>query len=184
MESESLIGYILSEDKKARKKGLEYLYHHCLPKIQSLIKTGGGTAEEANDIFQDAVTVVYKNLLEAKFRSDSSLTSYTYAIARNLWYMQLRKKKIVTTPLSDEQLKEEREVVFDSGRIKEVLRLLDGGCHDLLIGFYFHNKSMSELALNFGFSSSQVAKTKKLRCLRKLSEILQRYGLSQDHFTL
>lgn len=184
MRPNSCIDYVLSADKKKRAEALQYLYDNCFPKVATYIKSNSGSEDEAKDLFQDAIAVVYKNLLEGKFRGESAITSYTYAVARNLWLQQIRKRKIVTTPIENDQLRDEHDDEVNANLIRQVLGRMDVECRSLLIGFYFGESSMKELAEQFGLSSTQVARTKKLRCMKKLGEIIRDYGLKKDHFII
>ncbi|MCE7994661.1 MAG: sigma-70 family RNA polymerase sigma factor [Roseivirga sp.] len=184
MRPNSCIDYILSSDKRKRAEALEYLYENCFPKVAAYIQSNSGTEEEAKDFFQDTIAVVYKNLLEGKFRGESAITSYTYAVARNLWLQQIRKRKIVTTSLENDQLTDGHNDEINANLIREVLARMDVDCRSFLTGFYYNGSSMEELARRFGLSSTQVARTKKLRCMKKLGEIIQGYGLKKDHFII
>lgn len=184
MKSDSCIDYILSSDKRKRGLALEYLYENCFPKVSTYIQSNSGNEDEAKDFFQDAIAVVYKNLLEGKFRGESAITSYTYAIARNLWLQEIRKRKIVTTSIENDQLRVEHDDEVNAGLIREVLGRMDVECRSLLTSFYFNESTMKELAQQFGLSSTQVARTKKLRCMKKLAEIIRGYGLKKDHFII
>lgn len=184
MKPDNCIEYILSSDKKKRAQALEYLYDNCFPKVSVYVQSNSGTEDEAKDFFQDAIAVVYRNLLEGRFRGESAITSYTYAIARNLWLQHLRKRKIVTTPLENDQLKDEHDDEVNANLVREVLTRMDAECRSLLTSFYFNERNMQELAEQFGLSSTQVARTKKLRCMKKLGEIIRGYGLKKDHFII
>lgn len=184
MKTDKCIAYILSSDRKKRSEALRFLYSHTFPKVETFILSNSGSTDQAKDIFQDAISVVYNNLSQGKFRGGSAITSYLYAISKNLWLMQLRRKKIMTTGLDELQLKEEQVEAVNTGLLRSVLENLDTQCRLLLISFYFYKRSMEELAEEFGLSSTQVAKTKKLRCMKKLSTIVQAKGLEQDHFIL
>lgn len=184
MRPNNCIDYILSSDKKKRTEALEYLYESCFPKVAAYIQGNSGNEDEAKDFFQEAIAVVYVNLLEGKFRGESAITSYTYAIAKNLWLQHLRKRKIVTTSIENDQLRDDRDDEVNANLINEVLTRMDAECRSLLTGFYFNGNSMKELAQRFGLSSTQVARTKKLRCMKKLGEIINGYGLKKDHFII
>lgn len=184
MRTDHCVKSILSENKKTRAKALEYLYQNSFPKVKAYILSNNGTTSESKDIFQDTIAVVYENLLSGKFRGDSAITSYVYSVGRNLWLQELRKKKILTTKLENDQLTEIKGSEVNNSLIHQVLNYLDIGCRSLLVSFYFYERTMKEVAAEFELSSVQVAKTKKLRCMKKLRSIIEDHNLNQDHFTL
>ena len=82
------------------------------------------------------------------------------------------------------QLSSEHDDEINANLIRQVLERMDVECRSLLTSFYFNGNSMKELAERFGLSSTQVARTKKLRCMKKLGEIIHGYGLKKDHFII
>lgn len=184
MSDQDFAAYILSESPFERKKGLDYLYRVCLPKVLAFVKKNSGTEEEAKDIFQDAITILYKHLLDKRFRGESSMSSYTFAIARNLWFMQLRKKKVTISTDDFEIGIVERNDEINIGLIHKLVDQIGEVCKSLLISFYHHAKSMKEIAHMFGLGSEQAAKTKKLRCMKKLSTVVAEYKMRPDDFYL
>ncbi len=98
--------------------------------------------------------------------------------------MELRKRKIQISTLIVDKQEEEIETEVNVSLLHRVLDHLDGNCRKLLISFYFHQNSMKDLTAQFGLSSEQVARTKKLRCMKKLRDIVKRYHLDQNQFKL
>ena len=184
MSDQNYASHILSESPFERKKGLNHLYETCLPKVLTFVKKNSGTEEEARDIFQDAITILYKHLLEQRFRGESSLSSYTFAIARNLWFMQLRKKKVTVSTDDLEVGIVEKQDELNIGLIHKLVDQIGEVCKSLLVSFYHQAKSMKEIAHMFGLGSEQAAKTKKLRCMKKLNAVVVEYKLKQDDFYL
>jgi RNA polymerase sigma-70 factor (ECF subfamily) len=46
-------------------------------------------------------------------------------------------------------------------------------CKELLILYYYHKKSMSEIAELLGYQNGHTARNKKYRCLGQLKEIVE-----------
>ena len=56
--------------------------------------TNSGTEDDAKDIFQEALIVVFKNIREkADFKLESGFQTYIYSIARLLWLKHLRDSR-------------------------------------------------------------------------------------------
>ena len=73
---------------------LRYIYKTYFHKIYSFIINNKGNAEEANDIFQEAVIVIYRKVKEdALVINNSSFETYLFAVCRLLWLKQLQRKK-------------------------------------------------------------------------------------------
>ena len=70
---------------------------------------------------------------------------------------------------------EERERI-----IREQVMLMGTPCAPLLVGYYWDNKSMQQLAKELDYSSADTAKNQKARCMKKLTTFvtskLRQYG--------
>ena len=91
---------------------LQHVYKNYYPTIQNFILNNSGSDDDAKDIFQEAIIVIYRKVKEDKrFLLNSSFKTFMYSIARHLWLKQLRSKKIEDEKISDQQnfieLKEE-----------------------------------------------------------------------------
>lgn len=52
------------------------------------------------------------------------------------------------------------------------LSMLDPKCEALLSGYYFEELNMKQLSIRLGYSSDNVAKSKKFKCMKKLIELV------------
>ena len=53
--------------------------------VKSYIKSNSGNDDEAKDIFQDAVIILYKKMKLNELPETTNVTSYVCFISRNLW---------------------------------------------------------------------------------------------------
>ena len=70
---------------------LEAVYDTIFPSIMRMVETNSGSKEDAQDIFQEALVVVYRKLKVGSLELECSLKTYLYAVCRNLWMEKLRK---------------------------------------------------------------------------------------------
>ncbi|MEL6559691.1 MAG: sigma-70 family RNA polymerase sigma factor [Bacteroidota bacterium] len=172
---------ILDGDKKNRKNAITYLYDKCYPSFSRLVlKTG--SKEQAEDLFQEGLAVMYNNIINEVFRGDSKVSTYLISICKNLWLMELRSQK---NALDVEELAvsvESEELEVDITSLKVLQQLLNTDCQKILKAFYYENLSMKEIQNQFDLGSSQAAKNKKMRCLKKLMTFIKDKGLTYDNF--
>lgn len=71
---------------------VSYIYKSSFPSILYLILANNGTEDEAKDIFQEAVMVLYDKVLQHDFILRSKISTFLYAVCRRLWLKQLRKR--------------------------------------------------------------------------------------------
>lgn len=183
MDSQTLIFLLTSNRAQSRTQALETLYNRCYPAIKAYVVKNSGTTAEAEDIFQETVSIVYLNIINQRFRQESSVFTYTVAIGKKCWISELRRRKMlfVSADNTPDQ-PEEAEKRCNLSLIRQVMNRLNEGCRKILSDFYFEQQSMQEIAKNMGLGSTQAAKTKKLRCMQKLTKFVQDNGYTSEDF--
>ena len=90
---------------------LQFIYKNFYYKINFFIKKNSGDDDDANDIFQEAIIIIYRKLKENKLVLDCSFDTYLYSICRFLWLKQLDKRKNERERIYDNQ--EYRDDIYD-----------------------------------------------------------------------
>ncbi len=134
--------------------------------------------EQARDHYQFAVLKFYENVLSGKLTDlNSSIKTYLFAIGKN---KALESRKVANRyteePLhglraedsSDEMMVKEQKMVM----IENCLKKLGDPCESLLKQFYYHKKSMDELAEIFQYNNRDTAKNLKFKCLQRLRKLV------------
>lgn len=174
MKEAELLAALKDNDREDR--ALEYVYSKYHPIVCKSIMKLGGTQEDAEDVFQESIILLYENVRSGKFREKSSLKTYLAAIAKFRWMKKLRK----TSPSmqyvgnSNESFEDDPDFwIAEAEQEKLVTRLLQNmgeTCLKVLTGFYYKGLSMRAIAKELGFKNEQVARNKKSKCLRTLKE--------------
>ena len=157
------------------------IYKLYYPAIARMIINNNGTEDEAKDIFQESVLVLYNKVTQKQFELSSKLSTFLYAVSRRLWLKQLTRKGSVanSSDISDYedilQVEEdmdkhqENEAKFD--KMNLALQELGEPCKILLKDFYIKNLSMKDIQEKFGYTNTDNAKTQKYKCLQRLKKI-------------
>ncbi len=162
-------------------KALSYLYSHTLKKVKKYILSNSGSNDEANDIFQDAVIIFFKSVIENKFELTSSVDAYIFTISKNLWINTAkRKRNLVHVDIESHVLSADSSSQLDNMITKEkrnaldiAYSKLDAACRKLL-GFVTYEKiSMKELQEKMSLSSENAAKTMHYRCKQAFHKIIK-----------
>lgn len=147
-----------------RDKAFAQLYREW-PKVRKLVYTSGGTKEDAHDIFQDTLLVLFERLQKDTFILNGSLGGFIYITARNLTYKRFRQPERLNIP-ADEQLPDEPAQGPELFHLAEMaLQKVTEKCRELFRLFYWEKSSMQEIASRLDLKSEQVAKTQKYKCL-------------------
>ena len=85
-ESEILEGVKKNDDKMYR-----FIYKSYYPGIKSMVLGFHSLVLDTDDIFQDALVAASRNVMESRFKGDSTFYTYLTSICRNMCYKQLER---------------------------------------------------------------------------------------------
>jgi RNA polymerase sigma factor (sigma-70 family) len=164
---------------KNNREAVEAIYSRHFGMVQSLIINNNGSSEDARDIFQEAMIVLYERSRSADFELHCQLKTYLYSISRRLWLKKLTQAQRYipqmngieeTVPVEEElELHDLKNLEFQV--MEKALLGLGEPCKSLLEAFYIQRKSMSEIAGNFGYTNPDNAKNQKYKCLIRLRKL-------------
>jgi RNA polymerase sigma factor (sigma-70 family) len=150
-----------------REKAFKELYK-LYPRIEKLILSKGGQKQDALDVFQEALIVLYKNLLKSDFKLSSSFYTYLYSVSRFIWSDAQKKNK--KTNYEGFRQEESFQEYLDESKYQfaeKSFSELGERCKQLLLLFYHQKMSFKNIAKALQFSSDKVAKNQKYKCLAK-----------------
>ena len=155
------------------------LYREHFGMIQALILNNNGTVDDARDVFQEAMVVLYEKVKSGEFELSCQLKTYIYSICRRLWLKKLTQKQRFLPELEgtdswiavEEDLEhfEQQDQAFHL--MEKAMNSLGEPCRSLLDAFYLQKKSMIEIASVFGYTNADNAKTQKYKCLTRLKKL-------------
>jgi len=149
--------------------------------LENYVLQNNGSEADAADTIQETI-LVFLNLIESgKYREEASIKSVLYGINRNLWLTTLRKRKSSENRHGIYE-KEQVQVDYDVSKslaeiegyqlIMALFEKLGEKCKRILTLFYYENFSMKEIAEAEEFSSEQVVRNKKFKCMKQLTDQL------------
>jgi RNA polymerase sigma factor (sigma-70 family) len=173
-DSEIVLG-ILNNSEIVLKK----LYTTYFPMVLQLIINNNGNEDDAKDIYQEAIIVLYNKVKSGQFELSSKLKTYIYSVCRRLWLKRLSQMNRYGgdirdfeeyLPVDDEvDNHNERDIQFD--KMENALQLLGEPCKTIMEDFYIHNRSMQDICERFGYTNADNAKTQKYKCLQRLKKL-------------
>jgi RNA polymerase sigma factor (sigma-70 family) len=88
--------------RKRDNRVLQYIYKNSFNAVKQLVVHNAGSDSDAEDIFQEALIIVFKKLRdEPDFKLTANFTTYIYSISRLIWLKHLKQvKKIEIDPLN------------------------------------------------------------------------------------
>lgn len=158
---------------------IEILYKQNFGMIQSFIIQNNGSYDDARDIFQEAMMVLYEKSKDENFILTSQIKTYVYSICRRLWLKRLQHNQKFVGPVDSlqetipvEEEIEQKQKLDDNFEIMDVaMKSLGEPCKSLLEAYYINKKHMTEIADEFGYTNADNAKNQKYKCLMRLKKL-------------
>lgn len=187
--NKKLLSQIKSGDRRAENEALQLIYQQEFPRLYEYYRKSGLTYEYLQDIFQDALSTLYQQIINGTFREETSISNYMKVLSRNIWCNHQRKvKKANYIRLQAIETIEQPPIISESKTLKYPLNYLiehlTPDCQKILISFYFENHNMSDITKAFGLKNEQSARNKKCKCLKKLSSICNSLKLHQEDISI
>lgn len=164
---------------RSDRQAIETIYARHYDMIQSLIINNNGNADEARDIFQETMIVLYEKAKSGSFELNCQLKTYLYSVARRLWLKRLQQLQRFVPDITsrDELVAVEDELDNHEQKNHEFLTMdkalnsLGEPCKSLLEAYYIQKRNMSEIAMGFGYTNADNAKNQKYKCLMRLKKL-------------
>lgn len=173
-DSEVILGILNNSDTVLKKLYLAYY-----PMVLQLIINNSGTADDAKDIYQEAIIVLYNKVKGGEFELSSKLKTFIYSVCRRLWLKRLTQMSRYGgdirdfeqfLPVEDDmEVHNDRDIQFH--KMESSLGLLGEQCKSIIEDFYIHDRSMQEICERFGYTNADNAKTQKYKCLQRLKKL-------------
>lgn len=161
------------------RQATETIYREHYGLIQTLIINNNGTIDDARDIFQEAVLVLYEKAQDADFELNCQIKTYLYSVARRLWLKRLQQLQKFVPDIEErfESVPVEEDLEQHDRKNQEMLLMekamqhLGEPCRSLLEAYYLQKKNMAEIASGFGYTNADNAKNQKYKCLTRLKKL-------------
>jgi RNA polymerase sigma factor (sigma-70 family) len=164
---------------------LSALYKN-FPMMRKMIRSKGGSPDDAEDIFQEALIILVRKVRQDDLVLTAQLSTYLYSVCRFLWKEELKKRKISIPYDFESGLTESGEQLLsvaleEEARAKmaeKVIEELKERCRELLLLFYEGRFRLKDIATKMGYSSENTAKNQKYKCLEAAKNRLKELKLS------
>lgn len=173
-DRELLLGLAKGEDKS-----LEIIYSENFPVVLRMILQHNGSEDDAKDVFQEAIIVLYEKVQKNDFTLSSRLKTFLYSVCRHLWLKKVQRTYGLysLSPELEEVIPATEELEEHYAKDQE-FRIMEGAmgsigqpCQTILEDYYLHKKSMQEIAEKFGYTNAENAKNQKYKCLMRLKKL-------------
>lgn len=174
MNESKIINYLKSD---RQEKAFSRLYKY-FPKVEKHILINSGSKEEALDIFQDALIILYRKVQDLKEDSPIKIDGFLINTCKLLWSNELRKKKVrngddtgIESLESQDEIEEKIEKENKFKLLENVIKNLGSKCRSILEMFYYKSYSMESIAKKFGYKTVKSAKVQKYKCMESARKL-------------
>jgi len=174
-QEEALLKGLAANDSNS----IETIYRENYLAIQTFIVKNSGHPDDARDIFQEAMIVLFEKAKSSSFTLSCQLQTYLYSICRRLWLKKLQRQNRFNPAIEtdqvivavDDEIDSHEKMSSDLVLMENAMMKLGEPCKSLLEAFYIEKRSMPEIAAHFGYTNADNAKTQKYKCLMRLKKI-------------
>ena len=161
------------------RKSVESIYRDNYNMIQALIINNNGSSDEAKDVFQEAMIVLYEKVRSGTFELNCQIKTYLYSVCRRLWLKRLQQLNRYSAPVDnldalipvEEEIEEHEQRNMEFDMMNKAIGSLGEPCKSLLEAYYLEKRSMQDIATSFGYTNADNAKNQKYKCLVRLKKI-------------
>jgi len=159
---------------KADSSAFKYVYRNYYNMVKNMVEKNSGSSDDASDLFQDVVMIIYEKARDEKLRLSCSLKTFIYSIARNQWLKKLgsMNRKVALTNFEEFVVVQDDVQTSPIANVSNLLNEIGEACRKLLILFYFKKRSMEEICLELNYSNSDSVKNQKYKCIQRLRKMV------------
>jgi RNA polymerase sigma factor (sigma-70 family) len=166
---------ILNNSEEAINK----LYTGYYPMVLQFILNNNGDEDDAKDVYQEAIIVLYNKIKTGNFELSSKLKTYIYSVSRRIWLKKLALNTKKTSNIADfedvwmveEDMEQHEQKDLQFVQMKSALDSLGEPCKTIIQDFYIQGLSMQDICEKFGYTNTDNAKTQKYKCLQRLKKL-------------
>jgi RNA polymerase sigma factor (sigma-70 family) len=161
------------------RKSIELIYKSHFNMIQTLVINNSGSTDDARDLFQEALVVLYEKVRMGSFELNCQLKTYLYSVCKRLWLKRLQQSSRYVAPDTevestvsveeDMAVHEKRDADYEL--MNKAIGSLGEPCKSLLEAYYINKMNMQDIASQFGYTNADNAKNQKYKCLMRLKKI-------------
>jgi len=174
-KEQDLLRALSNNDKAA----IEFLYKDNFPLIQKLVVNNNGSDDDAKDIFQEALVVLYEKSKSGSFELNCQIRTFLYSVSKRLWLKKLQKNSryelqangLEDTVYVEDDLSLHEKRSAELTMMNEAMNGIGEPCKSLLKAFYIDKRNMQDIAADFGYTNADNAKNQKYKCLMRLKKL-------------
>jgi len=153
---------------------IRYIYKTIYPVIEHLVRENKGNKEDAKDLFQEALIIVFKKIKNEGLVLTCTFSTFFYSVCAYQWHKILRKRKNlpvwyvssldghIYNPGLNEKIERKKLELYDFH-----FNRLSKDCQKIL-KLHFSGVPIAEIMKKMGYTSKEHTMDRKYRCKKSL----------------
>lgn len=180
---------LLEALRKESPGAFEKLYRQYYRMVAKQVSDAGAAGLDAEDLFQELLVILVRKVRDPEFELTSKLSTFLFAIARNLIFKSMGKQtefstgdialfqREVSQPQDELEEREKRELLLTI--VAGNLEIMGEDCRELLKLSFYEKQPQVVIAEKMGYAEAFV-KVKKHRCLDYLRKQVKAHPSFQN----
>lgn len=168
---------LLEKLKTEDNASFQLLYSFYFPSISSYIKKNMGNNEDSEDVFQEAIIVLLHKVRQPDFVLTSSLKTYIYAIAKNIWLKRLRDVKLISVDEVEHENLDTEIFSFElqpektrEEKVTSWLTKITSNCQRILKALFYYQEPMENVMIKMGWKNKHTAANQQYKCIQQVKK--------------
>jgi len=165
---------IIQGIEQHRSEVLEYVYKEYFPYVENYVVQHGGSSDQARDIFQDGMIVLYKKVCSGEFKLFCKLSTYLFAVCKRIWIQENRKNTIHRNHQAELKQTAEPMLIYGDKSDDEIREIIERNLDSLspscqkILKLLFNGYKNNEIRELMGYDVVTQVVDKKYRCKKLL----------------
>lgn len=167
--------------KKRDNAAYQLLYTFYYPAIERFVKRNSGTEADAQDVFQETIIVLLDKVPKQDFILTSSIKTYIFAVASNIWLKRLRDSRHITLLTEDYELEDltlaewerKENSMIRRNILQRIMHKVSKHCVIFLTKTFLHGVTREKLVEEMGYKNTHTFDNQKYKCLEQARKTIQ-----------
>jgi len=158
---------------------LNRIYQDSLPEVIKYVKRNSGTLDDAKDVFQEGILVIFKKVKAETLTLTTDFHVFLFMVCKRIWLKKIKrnsKKEVTLDEVREFSIEEDLDEGFIKTRkwnlFNKQFKLLAEECRKVL-KMLFNGASGKEIAQAMGYTE-EYAKRKKYKCKLSLTNLIKK----------
>ncbi len=155
-------------------KVLHYVYREYFPYIENYVVQHNGTTDQARDLFQEGMIVVYKKVNADALELYCKFSTYLYAVCKRIWIQDRRKAILRINKMKESGMAAEPTTSYGYENTDEAQELFDKHFKQLspdcqkILRLHFNECTIEEIRDAMNYNTAHHVMDRKYRCKKSL----------------